>query len=120
MNNDEVSFGAKVRELRGAKGFGLREFAKMVHMSPTYLSKVERGEFAAPAEEKVKAIADALGQDADELLALANRVSSELAEIIKRQPREMANFLREANGLSAEEMHRLVEEARRLKKEEGT
>ena len=29
-------------------------------------------------------------------------------------------FLRAANGLSAEEMQRLAEEARRLKKEEGT
>ncbi len=82
-------------------------------MSPTYLSKVERDEFKPPTEEKVRAIAEALGQDPDELLALAGRVSSDLADIIQRHPREMATFLRAANGLSAEE-------ARRLKKEEGT
>ena len=115
-----VSFGATVRRLREAKGIGLRKFAQTVGMSPTYLSKVERDEFKPPTEEKVRAIATALGQDADELLALAGRVSSDLADIIQRHPREMATFLRAANGLSAEEMQRLAEQARHLKKEEGT
>ncbi len=117
MSINDSSFGATVRQLREEKKIGLRRFAQMVGMSPTYLSKVERDEFAPPAEHKVRAIADALGQDADELLALAGRVSSELADIIKRHPREMATFLRAANGLSAEEMHRLAEEVQRLKKE---
>jgi hypothetical protein len=47
-----------------------------------------------------------------------SRVSSDLADIIQRRPREMATFLRAANGLSAEEMQRLADEARRLKKED--
>lgn len=119
MNNNEISFGATVRRLREEKKIGLRKFAQMVGMSPTYLSKVERDEFAPPAEDKVRAIASMLGYDTDELLALAGRVSSELEDIIKRHPREMATFLRAANGLSAQEMQRLAEEAQRLKKEEG-
>ena len=119
MSDDGGSFGATVRRLREAQKMGLRKFAQTVGMSPTYLSKVERDEFQPPTEEKVRAIADALGQDPDELLALAGRVSADLADIIQRQPREMATFLRAANGLSAEEMQRLAAEARRLKKEEG-
>ena len=120
MSNDDSSFGATVRRLREAKKIGLRKFAKEVGMSPTYLSKVERDEFNPPSEEKIRAIAAALGQDADELLALAGRLSSDLADIIQRHPREMATFLRAANGLSADEMQHLAEEAQRLKKEEGT
>jgi transcriptional regulator with XRE-family HTH domain len=120
MKDNDNSFGAKVRRLREAQKIGLRRFAKIVGMSPTYLSKVERDEFNPPSEEKVRAIAAALGQDADELLALAGRVASDLSDIIQRHPREMATFLRAANGLSTEEMQRLAEEARRLKKEEGT
>ena len=50
-------FGAFVRREREAKEIGLREMAKMIGVSPTYLSKVERDEFAPPAEDKVKAIA---------------------------------------------------------------
>ena len=121
MSDEDGSFGATVRRLREDKKIGLRKFAQMVGMSPTYLSKVERDEFKPPTEEKVRAIAAALGQDPDELLALAGRVSSDLADIIQRHPREMATFLRAANGLSAEEMQQLVEEARRLNKDgEGT
>jgi transcriptional regulator with XRE-family HTH domain len=109
-----------LRQLREAQKIGLRKFTQMVGMSPTYLSKVERDEFKPPTEKKVRAIAKALGQNPDELLALAGRVSSDLADIIQRQPREMATFLRAANSLSAEEMQKLSDEAQRLKKEEGT
>lgn len=120
MSREISSFGAIVRRLREKRGIGLRKFAQTVGMSPTYLSKVERDEFKPPTEEKVRAIAKTLGQDPDELLALAGRVSSDLADIIQRQPREMATFLRAANGLSAEEIQQLSEEARqRKKKEEG-
>jgi HTH-type transcriptional regulator, competence development regulator len=35
-------FGALVRREREAKEIGLREMAKMIGFSPTYLSKVER------------------------------------------------------------------------------
>ncbi len=51
-----------------------------------------------------------------ELLALAGRVASDLTDIIRRYPREMATFLRAANGLSAQDMTRLLEEARKTKK----
>ena len=50
-------FGAFVRREREAKEIGLREMAKMIGVSPTYLSKVERDEFAPPAEDKVRKIA---------------------------------------------------------------
>ena len=55
------SFGGTVRRLREARKIGLRKFAQRVGMSPTYLSKVERDEFNPPSEEKIKAIAKALG-----------------------------------------------------------
>ncbi|MGB5202178.1 MAG: helix-turn-helix transcriptional regulator [Sedimenticolaceae bacterium] len=124
MSNDDSSFGATVRRLREEKKIGLRKFAQMVGMSPTYLSKVERDQFNPPSEEKIKAIAAALGEDANGLLALAGRVSSDLADIVQRQiqrhPREAADFLRSVNGLSAKDMQRLAEQAQQLKKEEGT
>lgn len=120
MSDEAGSFGATVRRLREEQKIGLRKFAQVVGMSPTYLSKVERDEFKPPTEEKVRAIAKALSQDPDELLALAGRVASDLTDIIQRHPREMATFLRAANGLSAEEVRGLAEEALRRKKEEGT
>lgn len=115
MSNDNASFGATVRLLREEKKIGLRKFAQMIGMSSAYLSFIERDKFSPPAEDKVRAIADALCQDADEWLAFAGRLSSDLVEIINSRPREMAILLREANGLSATNIQRLVDKARRIK-----
>jgi HTH-type transcriptional regulator, competence development regulator len=118
MEEREMSgkkFGALVRRERKAREIGLREMAKMIEVSPTYLSKVERDEFPPPAEDKVRKIAEIINRDPDELLALAGRVASELTDIIRERPREMADFLRAARGLTAEEMARLARQAQRAK-----
>ena len=109
------SFGALVRREREAKEIGLRQMAKKIGVSPTYLSKVERDEFPPPAEDKVRKIAEIIGRDADELLALAGRVASDLTDIIRQRPREMADFLRAAKGLTAEDLTRLVRAAQKTK-----
>ena len=87
--------------------------AKKIGVSPTYLSKVERDEFPPPAEDKVRKIAGIIGQDVDELLALAGRVASDLTDIIRERPREMADFLRAAKGLTAHDMARLARQAQK-------
>lgn len=115
--NGNPRFGPAVRAQRIQKSLGLRELARKVGMSATYLSKVEREEFSPPAENKIRAIAEALDLDPDALLALAGKVASELDAIIRSHPQEMAAFLRTAQGLSPEEMRRLTEQARKLRKE---
>jgi transcriptional regulator with XRE-family HTH domain len=109
------TFGTTVRRERERLQIGLRQFAKIIGVSPTYLSKVEREQFPPPAEDKVVAIAKVIGRDPDELLALAGKVASDLTDIIRRHPREMASFLRAANGLTAEEMARLARRAQGAK-----
>src|SRR5580692_5186109 len=84
-------------------------------VSPTYLSKVERDEFPPPAEDKVKAIAKIIKCDTDELLARAGRVSSDLSDIIKRRPIEVAALLRTTKGLTADDMAKLARQAQRAK-----
>ncbi len=106
-------FGSLVRRERELKEIGLREMAKMIGVSPTYLSKVEREEFPPPAEDKVVAIANILGRNPDELLALAGRVASDLTEIIRQKPREMATFLRSAQSLAPEDIARLTRQAKK-------
>lgn len=63
--------------------------------------------------------AELLGEDADEWIALAGRVSDELTEIISEKPTELPDLLRAVRGLTAEQLRRLREEAERLKNEEG-
>ena len=112
----KATFGSTVRRERERQKVGLRQFAKQIGVSPTYLSKVERDELPAPAEDKVVRIAELLGRDRDELLALGNKVSSDLTEIIKRRPRELASFLRSVNGLSPSDMARITKQAKKVKK----
>ena len=61
MKQRSGKFGALVRREREAKEIGLREMAKKIGVSPTYLSKIERGDFDPPAEDKVRRIAEIIG-----------------------------------------------------------
>jgi transcriptional regulator with XRE-family HTH domain len=113
-------FGHRIRELREKKKqadprFSLRKFAEAVGISATFLSKIETGEFAPPAPDKIKKMAKLLGVDADELLALANKVDPDLSDIIKEQPKAMADFLRTARdlNLSEAELRELTERLRK-------
>src|SRR2546429_6532597 len=115
MVSGREKFGAFVRREREGKEIGLREMAKMIGVSPTYLSKIERDEFPPPAEDKVRKIAAIIGCDADELLARADRVSSDLSEIIKRRPVQVAALLRTTKGLTADGMTRLARFAQEVK-----
>ncbi len=118
IKEKQKTFGATIRAWREEKEIGLRRFADMVGMSPTYLSKVERDEFPPPGEEKIKAIAKELDRDSDELLALAGRVASDLEEIIQQNPREMATFLRAARSLPSKDIEQLTKQVERKQRKQ--
>jgi transcriptional regulator with XRE-family HTH domain len=113
----EMKFGAFVRQERESREIGLREMAGKIGVSPTYMSKVERDEFPPPAEDKVRKIAEIIGADVDELLALAGKVSSDLSDIIRRNPVVLAALLRTTNGLTADDITRLAADAKKAKGE---
>lgn len=52
MTSGREKFGAFIRREREAREIGLREMAKKIGVSPTYMSKVERDEFTPPTEGK--------------------------------------------------------------------
>ena len=113
-------FGKRIRELREAKKavdltFSLRQFATKVGISATFLSKLEKGVFDPPKAEHIIKMAELLEVDTDELLALANRTDPELNEIIKSEPKAMADLLRTARdrGLTAEDLERITKNMKR-------
>lgn len=97
----------------------MRKFAELVGVSPTYLSLVEQGNVLPPTADRVKRMAELLGENSDEWIALAGRVPDDLPEIIRKQPIEIPELLREASGLTAEQLRKLREQAKKLK-ERGT
>jgi transcriptional regulator with XRE-family HTH domain len=115
MAGKHNAFGQWLRKRRVAKGYSLRKFAEEVGVSPTYLSHVEQGAADPPTAERVKKMAELLGESADEMIALAGRVPEDLPEIIQSQPTEIPELLREASGLTADELRKLTEQIRRMK-----
>jgi transcriptional regulator with XRE-family HTH domain len=115
MSKKRQTFGQVLREARLAKGITLRKFAEMVGISPTYLSQVEQNNVDPPTAERVHTMANLLGASADEWTALAGRVPEDLPGIIQKEPTAMPELLREASGLTAEQLRALREKARQMK-----
>jgi len=109
------SFGEFLRARRVARSYSLRKFAEMVGVSPTYLSQVEQGNMDPPTAERVRRMAELLLENPDEWIARAGRLPEDLPRIIQKRPLEMPELLREASGLTAGQLRRLTEEARKLK-----
>ena len=82
-----MTFGEHMRTWREERGVGLRRFAKVVGVSPTFVSKMERGRGPLPGEETIRNMSVFFGKDPDELFAMADKVASDvLAIIIKDRP----------------------------------
>jgi transcriptional regulator with XRE-family HTH domain len=111
-------FGHVLRETRIKKGFSLRKFAQLVGVSPTYLSQVEQLNVDPPTADRVKRMAEILGEDVDEWTALAGRLTEDLPEIIHEEPKGVPDLLRAVRGLTADQLRKLRDEAERMKREE--
>lgn len=72
-----MDFGSRIRDLRKKRNISLRDFADIIEIDFTYLSKIENGKVYPPSEEKIKAMAKELHVDAEELLGLAGKISPE-------------------------------------------
>jgi HTH-type transcriptional regulator, competence development regulator len=108
-------FGHALRARRLEKKIGLREFAKLVGISPTYLSQVEQCNIDPPTAERVGRMADLLAENSDEWLAMAGHIPNDLSEIFRHRPSEISELLREARGLTGEQLRHVIEQIRLLK-----
>jgi len=114
MSKKRQTFGQVLREWRLAKGFTLRKFAEDVGLSPTYISQVEQDNVDPPTAERVKTMAELLGANSDEWILLAGRVPEDLPGIMQKQPTAMPELLREASGLTPQQLQDLLERVRKL------
>jgi len=85
-----MNFGERVRELRKEQGMSQRELADRAGIDFTYLSKIENGRMEPPSEEVIRRVAGALDTDADELIVLADKFPSDLAQQLKTPERVKA------------------------------
>lgn len=108
MPEDKLPFGEYIKQLRNKKKeqdetFSLRGVADKIGMSPTYLSKIERGMLPASAEATRK-LAEVLGVPVDDLFAHADKIDPELEKEIANhdEPVKLATFMRHATKLPPE------------------
>ena len=112
-----MTYGKHLRAVREAlrktdRAFSLRQVAMRVGIEPAYLSNIERGEVAPPSEATTRKIAAELGEDADVLLAMSGKVSSELLAIILKRPQLFADLLRQLKDAPDKALLRVVREVR--------
>ncbi len=95
-----MNFGAYIRgtrerlEKREGRQYTLRQVALRAEIAPNYLSRIERDLVPPPSEESIVRLAKALGEDVDELLSRAGRVASDVQDVVRRRPKEVAGIVR--------------------------
>ena len=112
-----LGFGDYVRKAREALvekdlRFSLRQVAQRIDVEPAYLSKVERGLVPPPSEATIVRLAAELSEDADVLLAMAGKVSSDLQAIILRRPKQFAELIRQLKNAPNHAILKVVREVR--------
>lgn len=118
MNKVTLSFGAYVRAAREERQiekpgeYSLRKVAKRLGIGAAYLSQVERDEGSRPTEKTIVELAADLKLDANVLLAMAGKVSSELQAIIRSRPLLFAELLALLRDLSDNAILKLIREVR--------
>jgi len=92
-------FGEYLKAVRKRKKISQRELAKTVGVDFTYISKIENDAMPAPSEGTIKKIAVALGEEADKMILLAQKIPTDFQEVISSHE-EVPAFLRKVPYLS--------------------
>jgi len=113
----KTAFGTYIRERRETlkekdRRFSLRQVATRIGIEPSLLSRVERGEPSSISEKKIIALAKDLEEDADVLLALSGKVSSDIQAVIRKRPQLFAQLIRDLKELPDHAVLRIVREVR--------
>ena len=91
----KITFGQKIKQARKNKGYSQRQLAKLIESDFTYLSKLENNRVDyPPKEEKIRALAEHLELNAEELIFLAGRIPERDAQLLKQHYKTMPGLFR--------------------------
>ena len=109
-----MTFGESIRQWRLERKMSLRDFARAIGVNPTFISKMERGLGPLPGERTIYKMAEVFGKNPDVLLAMADKVASDVLAVIIKQP-ACARFIREHAHLTKEQREMLTEKIRQAR-----
>ena len=110
MNFGKLVRNARLEAYAEDRNYSLRKLAERIGIQPSYLSKIEREELAPPSEEVIYKLANELKLDADVLLAMAGKISTDLRQVILKRPEIFAKLLRELKSAPDHAVLQLVRE----------
>jgi len=91
------TFGNTIREMRGERGYSIKQLATNLKVNYTYLSKIENNE-RIPSEDFIERIAEAFNVDAEELKLQAGKIPEDVKRILSENPKDAIAFLRREFG----------------------
>jgi nitrogen PTS system EIIA component len=113
------SFGETIRTSRLATGLSLRNMAKALKITPSYLSDIENDR-RVPSEEVLQRIAQLLRVDFDHLMAIAGRFGADAERYLRRHPAAGVLFRKiTERNLRDDELQKLLEEVDLFTRERG-
>jgi transcriptional regulator with XRE-family HTH domain len=101
--SERATFGATIQKLRRERNLTQRDVAAKLGIDFTYLSKLENDRGEPASEDLVRKLAEILDADAEDLLALAGRVPTELREMAQ-QDVTFARLLRQLPNASESDL----------------
>jgi PTS system nitrogen regulatory IIA component len=115
--------GITLRLLRLEAGLSLRDLARRLGVSSTYLSRVENGVDSPPTSQRLEAMARELGVSPTLLIELAERVSPLLVDYVSREPDAGSLFLeiahRRLDRSQLAELRRMLDERFPVRRQPG-
>jgi transcriptional regulator with XRE-family HTH domain len=119
-NMARETLGGRVRRARVEAGLGLRELARRLGKTPSYLSDIENDR-RVPSEEVLRALSRELPVEFDELMGLAGRFGEDAERYLKRSPAAAKLFRRiSASRLGEQDLAELLQKAEQLSRKKGT
>lgn len=105
--------GDEFRLARQRKGISLRKFSETLNLSPSYYSKVERGEVVA-GPKTYMAICHSLGIAHEGILEKVGKVDPEIEAIITERQADASGLFRTLHHLPPEAIVELTQKAKEL------
>lgn len=113
----DTTLGDVVREGRAAKNIKLRELARRLDVTPSYVSDIENNR-RVPSEEVLARIATELDLDYGDLVARAGRLGSDAERYMRQTPVATTLFRRiSEERLTDDELHQLMDRVEELRED---
>lgn len=92
-NMAEFTLGEYIRDKRIEAGLKLREFARRLDVTPSYVSDIENDR-RIPSEDVLQRVATTLGLAVDELVARSGRLGTDAEKYLRHTPAATTLFRR--------------------------